>query len=87
MSTPPLKPGLRFKGPVHGKKPTESDVIIPARDSIIYQAIEKCAGAGNKVAIECLDAILKIEAGEPVQESQVMQLKGMLAGIATKETP
>lgn len=55
------------------------EVLIPGRFSPIRGSLASCAIEGNGFAIEALETIRRLEAGEPVGRRYCEQLNGFLA--------
>lgn len=54
------------------------DICIPGICSLTRASLSSCAMAGNKMAIECLETIRRVEAGEPIGLRYAKQLNKVM---------
>jgi hypothetical protein len=60
-------------------------VIVPGPLSTIREAMHSCAIEGNRFAIEALETIRRVEAGEPVGQRYVTALNDFMRKAAIQE--
>lgn len=59
------------------------DVLIPGKFSTIRAGLSSCAIEGNQFAIDALETIRRVEAGEPVGATYVIRLNNWLSIIGS----
>lgn len=63
------------------------DVLIPGPLSSIRYALSTCAIEGNQLAIDALETIRRVEAGEPIGKRYADALNGYLTKYHAAECP